>query len=543
MPQLGETVTEGTIIRWLKQVGDSVAQDEPLFEVSTDKVDSEVPSPASGVLTEILVREGETVDVGARLAVVGPAGSAAVAPPAAPAEPPPGAPSPDLPPPPAAPSAPAPEPPPPGPAPAPPSPAPGVHEAPPPPPAPPPPAPTAAERVPAGAGSVSADGLSAAEGPGEGRAALLSPVVRRLVQEHGLDVSEIRGTGLGGRITREDVTRHIDALQAGGLPPAAVAGRAGDGPEARGAAGPDGLGGVAELRAPGEGAPKPAPSAPAAGGAAPEAPAEPRSPVPAPGSALAGPAPGVQTPAISSPPPPLGPRDEVVPFSGIRRITAEHMVRSKAISAHTLVSIEADFENVERVRRAEREVFKADEGMSLTYLPFIARAVVDVLRDYPNLNSSVGDNALIVHKDIHLGVAVDLSREGLIVPVLHNADGQSLRGLARSIADLAMRARSRTLSADDLAGGTFTITNPGPYGTFITYPIIAQPQVAVLSTDGVKRKPVVVPTPDGGESIAIHSVGVLALAFDHRAVDGAYAAAFLHDLAEVIARRDWSAEL
>jgi 2-oxoglutarate dehydrogenase E2 component (dihydrolipoamide succinyltransferase) len=270
-------------------------------------------------------------------------------------------------------------------------------------------------------------------------------------------------------------------------------------------------------------------------------------PAPSPAAPVAVPATAPSAPAapatLSSPPPPLGLRDEVLPFTTIRRVTAEHMVRSKAISAHTLLAIEADFEAVERVRRANRERFKAEEGVSLTYLPFIARATIDVLRNYPHLNSSVGDDALVLHKDVHLGVAVDLDGEGLMVPVIHNADGQSLRGIARSVADLAFRARSRKLSLDDISGGTFTITNPGPFGTFISFPIIAQPQVAILSTDGVKRRPVVVTGADGTESIAIHSVGILALAFDHRAVDGAYAAAFLRDLANVIETRDWPAEL
>jgi 2-oxoglutarate dehydrogenase E2 component (dihydrolipoamide succinyltransferase) len=236
-------------------------------------------------------------------------------------------------------------------------------------------------------------------------------------------------------------------------------------------------------------------------------------------------------------------RDEVIPFTAIRRVTAEHMIRSKATSAHTLVAREVDFENIDRVRAKNRDKFKAEEGISLTYLPFISRAVVDVLRDYPHLNSSVGENTLIIHRDIHIGYAVDLGTEGLIVPVVHNADGQSLRGIARSIADVAARARSRRLAADDITGGTFTITNPGPYGTYITVPIIAQPQVAILSTDGVKRRPVVITLPDGSESIAIHSVGILALSFDHRAVDGGYAAMFMRDLANVLETRDWAAEL
>jgi 2-oxoglutarate dehydrogenase E2 component (dihydrolipoamide succinyltransferase) len=328
---------------------------------------------------------------------------------------------------------------------------------------------------------------------------LLSPVVRKLVNEHGLDPASITGTGQGGRITRGDVLGHLDAQAAGGAPP---------GPAAAAA---------------------PAPSEPAAAAAA--APARASTLAPAVADARAFP------PAIA------GDRDEVVPFSNIRRLTADHMVRSKATSAHTLVVVEADYEGIERVRRREKDRFKEQEGVSLTYLPFVARAVVDVLRAYPNLNASVGDGTLIVHKDVHLGIAVDLDRQGLIVPVVRQADGQSLRGLARAVADLAERARSRRLSADDVVGGTFTITNPGPFGTVITAPIINQPQVAILSTDGVKRRPVVVTGPDGTEAIAIHSVGMLAMSFDHRAVDGAYASAFLRDLAREIETRDWAAEL
>jgi 2-oxoglutarate dehydrogenase E2 component (dihydrolipoamide succinyltransferase) len=460
MPQLGETVTEGTILRWLKKIGDQVALDEPLFEVSTDKVDSEVPSPFAGVLSEIIVPEGQTVAVGSRLAVIGSsAADVAAAPPPAPLSSP------------AAEPAAAPPPPPPPPA----------QSAPP----PSPPSLVAPQAPPTEPVRVAPDDV---EEDGS-RGALLSPVVRRLIRENGLDPSQIPGTGIGGRITRDDVLAHLGAVSNA----VAVAGRA--------------------------------PSAPPATVSA--------APVVQP----------MERPSVAVPPAPLGVRDEIVPFTPVRRVTAEHMIRSINTSVHTLVAIETDFENVERVRNALKSQFRTEEGIGLTYLPFVARAVIDVLRDYPNLNSSVGDDALIVHHDIHLGIAVDLQREGLIVPVVHNADGQSLRGLARSIADLAARARNRQLSADDITGGTFTITNPGPFGTFITAPIIAQPQVAILSTDGVKRKPVVVVAQDGSESIAIHSVGVLALVFDHRAVDGAYASSFVRDVARVIETRDWLAEL
>ncbi len=470
MPQLGETVTEGTIIRWLKQVGEEVAQDEPLFEVSTDKVDSEVPSSAAGVLSAILVEEGATVEVGTKLAVIGgePAAATPPASGAAPAEPERAAP------------------------------AEAEQEAPADEHAQPAPAvdtgvlPAASTAAPPSAAPARANSLASGAA---GASLLLSPVVRRLIDEHGLDPSAIPGTGQGGRITRGDVLTYLDRQATSGAPPAQPA----------------------------------APSAaPAARPTAPSVAAPPAAP--------------------ADRPQPFGPasagdRDEIVPFNNIRRLTAEHMVRSKATSAHTLVAIEADYEGVERVRRAYKDRFRQEEGIGLTYLPFVARAVVDALREFPLLNASVGDNALIIHRDVHLGIAVDLDRQGLIVPVVRRADGQSLRGLARAMADLAERARSRRLSADDVVGGTFSITNPGPFGTFITAPIISQPQVAILSTDGVKRRPVVVEGPNGGEAIAIHSVGMLALSFDHRAVDGAYASAFLKALAVDIETRDWSAEL
>lgn len=219
------------------------------------------------------------------------------------------------------------------------------------------------------------------------------------------------------------------------------------------------------------------------------------------------------------------------------------MVRSLATSAHTLVVIEVDYENVEIVRSAHKKAFKEQEGASLTYLPFIARAVVDAIREFPHVNATVGDGELIVHNYVNLGVAVDLNFEGLIVPVVHDADTKRLRALAREVGDLAGRAKAKKLGADDISGGTFTITNAGGYGTLITGPIINQPQVAILSTDGVKPQPVAVPLPGGGYAIAVHHVGNLAISFDHRAYDGAYAAAFLARIREIIETRDWDAEL
>ena len=233
----------------------------------------------------------------------------------------------------------------------------------------------------------------------------------------------------------------------------------------------------------------------------------------------------------------------MIPFTNIRRRTAEHMVRSKATSPHTLVVVEADYENVERVRRARGAAFREEEGFSLTYLPFVARATVEALREWPRLNASVGEDALVVHHRVSLGVAVDLDHEGLIVPVVPRAEELTLRGIARRIRELADRARTKKLSADDISGGTFSITNAGPFGTFLTSPIINQPQVAILSTDGVKRRPIVVTQDDGTEAIAIHSTGLLCLAWDHRAVDGAYAAAFVARVGQLLATHDWAAEL
>jgi pyruvate dehydrogenase E2 component (dihydrolipoamide acetyltransferase) len=484
MPQLGETVTEGTITRWLKQVGEAVERDEPLFEVSTDKVDSEVPSPAGGVVAEIRVPEGETVDVGTVLAVVSdgaaasaPATNGAVSDTAPAAAPPTPAPPP----------APA-TPPPPAPAPAASAPAPAAAA-----PAPAAPAPAAPGPVPMT--SVASNAAAVPVAPsGAGWDRVLSPVVRRLINEHGMDPATLAGTGPGGRITRADVLGVIDA-RATGAPSPVSAGRTDLAPPAA----------------------APSPTAP--------------SPT----------APSSTAPAAAQPS--LAGTDEIIPFTNIRRRTAEHMVRSKATSAHTLVVLEADYENVERTRRSEGAAFKAEEGFSLTYLPFIARATVEALYEWPNLNASVGDDALIVHHGINIGVAVDLDNQGLIVPVVQGAEELTVRGMARRIRDISTRARSKQLSAQDISGGTFTLTNAGPFGTFLTYPIINQPQVGILSTDGVKRRPVVVAQDDGTEAIAIHSIGLLCLAWDHRAVDGAYAAAFVARVVEILATRDWSAEL
>jgi pyruvate dehydrogenase E2 component (dihydrolipoamide acetyltransferase) len=458
MPQLGETVTEGTITRWFKQVGETIEADEPLFEVSTDKVDSEVPAPSAGVVSEILVPEGETVEVGARLAVISDGTAGASPAPAATPEPAPSPPPVATPPP-----APAAE-------------APAAPSLTPPPQA----APSESRDTPA---APAAPTSGEADRRSESDRVIASPIVRRLITENGLDPAQIRGTGEGGRITRNDV---IAAARDGGAAPAARA---------------------------------PLPSAPAAPSAS--------APAPAPA-----PAPVVR-----------GTGDEVLPFDNIRRRTAEHMVRSKATSAHVYTSVRVDFERIERVRQAHQRSWKEQEGFALTYLPFIVRAFSDVVHDYPHVNASVDGDSLVVHRDINLGIAVDLDFKGLIAPVIRDADGKRLRLIAREIRDLAARAKSKQLGPDEVVGGTFTITNMGPFGTTLTLPIINQPQVAILATDGIRKEPVVIEGPDGEDTIAVHHVGHLALAWDHRAFDGAYAASFLNEIRTVLETRDWDSEL
>lgn len=460
LPQLGETVTEGTITRWFKNPGDAISVGEMLYEVSTDKVDSEVPSPMEGVLTEIRVPEGETVDVGTVLAIVELPEGAVAPPPDAAIPVPSGAPAEPA----AAPTA-----------------APAE-----------PPAVPAAAPVAASAAAGRANG--AANGPATDHGShLLSPVVRRLVREHGLDPAALVGTGVGGRITRSDVLNAIDERQRSA---AATAG------------------------------PTTSPARPAAG----ERPSAPGPPlVPAPVAAAAA---AEWTDGDS----------RYESFNNIRRRTGEHMVKSMATSPHALTVVEVDYENVEQVRRAHREAWRAAEGFSLTYLPFIVVAVADALAQWPRLNASVEDGGLRIWRRRNVGVAVDLDYDGLIVPVLRDADSFSLRGVARTMNELAARARERRLTPDDISGGTFTISNNGSFGTYTTAAIINQPQVAVLSTDGVARRPVVVTDRFGNESIVVHSVGHLAMGWDHRAFDGSYAAGFLGHIRQMLEQHDWGAE-
>ena len=488
LPQLGETVTEGTITRWFKKVGDTVAADEPLFEVSTDKVDTEVPSPVAGTLTEIRVNEGDTVPVGTVIAVVGAANAAAA--PAPVVQP---APAPAAQPAPAARPAPVAQP---------------ATAARPAPVAQPAPAPAVRPAA------AVATATRTATAPNVSNK-LLSPVVRRLVADHGIDVGALVGTGPGGRITREDVLDFIDKT---GSTPVATA-------------------------------PAPVVAAPTA--PAPQVSAAPTAPAPqvsaAPTARIAPAQAPAPTPVAASAPPAKftapSERETVLSLSKIRKLTASHMIMSQAVSAHAFSVVEVDYANVDATRSEVKDQFKQSEGFTLTYLPFIARAIVDALAEYPNLNASIEGDSLVVHNYVDLGIAVDLEFNGLLVPVVRSADGKRLRAIAREISDLATRARARKLTPDEIQGGTFTISNNGSAGSVLTMPIINQPQVAIMSTDAIVRKPVVARLADGSESIAIHPVGNLAMSWDHRAFDGAYAAGFLSKVKRVLETQDWSAEI
>jgi 2-oxoglutarate dehydrogenase E2 component (dihydrolipoamide succinyltransferase) len=483
MPQLGETVTEGTILRWAKQVGDTVAEDEVLVEISTDKVDTEVPSPASGTILEILVNEGDTVEVGTAMVVIGEEGEeatpAAEAPDEAAAPPPPSADETSAGPPAAQgdkEAAPAAE---------------GDKEAPDEAAAPPPPS---ADETSAGPPAAQGDKedkeveeFFAEPDETEKKPHLLSPVVRKLIREHEVDLSQLDGTGEGGRITRKDVEAYL-------------------------ASGP---------------AEKPAAAAPAEPAAKEEAPAAPA-------------AAAVPTAAA-----PSGAVSEEVELDRIRIRTAENMIKAKQTAAHVWTSVEVDYERVERVRQARKTQFKTDEGFSLTYLPFIARATIDALKAYPVVNSSfqLEEKKAVFHKNVDLGIAVDLDQQGLVVARVRNADGLRLVGIARSIRELADRARSRKLDVDDLTGSTFTITNPGPFGSFMSAPIINVPNVAILSTETVVKRPTVVTDADGQDMIAIRHIGYLGLTWDHRAFDGSTAVLFLGRIKQNLENWDWEQEL
>jgi 2-oxoglutarate dehydrogenase E2 component (dihydrolipoamide succinyltransferase) len=461
MPQMGVSVSEGTITRWLKQEGEQVEADEPLLEISTDKVDTEVPSPASGTLTQILVQEGETVDVGTKLGQIGGGGDAG-----------------------AAADAPAPET-----APAEPATAEAAAEADAASPAETP-APTAPEPS---AAPPAAEPAQQPAPTGNGKA-FVSPVVARIAGEHGIDPSQVPGTGSGGRVTKKDILAFVES------------------------------GGAQEQAQP------EAPAAPAQ--AQPEAPAaQPQAPAPEP-----------TAPAAPPPKPPAAapvaagetlPGETVEPITAMRRGIAEHMRRSLDTSAHVTSAIEIDFSRIVDVRNRLKKEYQAAYGVNPTYLAFVAKASVETLRDYPYVNAEMRGDSIVTRNFVNLGIAVELAAgKGLIVPVIRNAEGLNLLGLARGIAEIAAKARNKQLVPDDVQGGTFTITNPGGYGTFHGTPVISQPQSAILGTYALVKRPWVVEDDLGKDVIAIRPLMNITLTYDHRLVDGALAGRFLRDLRE-----------
>jgi 2-oxoglutarate dehydrogenase E2 component (dihydrolipoamide succinyltransferase) len=493
MPQMGVSVSEGTITKWLKQEGEPVAADESLLEISTDKVDTEVPSPGEGVLQQILVQEGETVEVGTKLAVIAPEGAEVEA---APAEAPPAE------------EAPAEEPP--------------AQEAPPEPAtaqaaaeaeAPSssegetPSAETVAELEPAAPAPAQEPARAPVETDGAGEKTFVSPVVARIASEHGVDVNQVQGTGRGGRVTKKDILAFVE----GGGQAAAPAAPA-----------------EAEAPTPAE---TPAPAAEPA----PEPPAPPAPPAPPPAPAAAPPPPPARAPqpapVAEAGQPQVG--ESFEPMNAMRRGIAEHMRRSLDTSAHVTSAIEVDMSNVVAIRKKLKSEYQQSYGVNPTYLAFVARAVVETLREYPWINGELRGDQIVTRTYVNLGFAVELADgKGLIVPVLRNAEGLNLLGMARGISEIAARARDKKLLPDDVQGGTFTITNPGGYGTFHGTPVISQPQAAILGTYAVVKRPWVVEDGHGEDAIAIRPIMNLTLTYDHRLVDGALAGRFLRDLRE-----------
>jgi pyruvate dehydrogenase E2 component (dihydrolipoamide acetyltransferase) len=452
MPQMGESIVEGTLTKWLKKAGEHVDRDEPLFEISTDKVDTEIPSPTAGVLKEVLVEEGKTVAIST---VVGRieegAGNGASAPAPAAAKP---APAPPAPAPPAAkaPAAPAPEP-------------------------EPLPEPVAQS---AGPYPIPVEEPAPA-GEAESPAGPLSPLVRKMAREYGIDLKQVRGSGAGGRITKQDLEAYMSAQGARTM---------------------------------------------------------------AQSTAVATTAPTVYTPAAPSAPtpsaPPAMPRAEaprarVEPMSVMRQRIAEHMVMSKRVSAHVTTVHKTDMTKIAKMRERNKAEFQARYGYSLTFLPFVAKAAAEAIRHFPILNASIEGTNIIYHNEINIGIAVALEN-GLIVPVIRNADEKNVVGLQRSIVDLSTRARSRQLKPDEVQGGTFSITNFGSFGSVFATPVINQPQVAILGVGAVEKVPVVI-----DDAIAIRSIAYLALTFDHRLIDGALADQFTGKVKSIL--ENWSEEV
>jgi len=446
MPQMGESIAEGTVVRWLKKVGETVERDEPLLEISTDKVDAEIPSPANGTLTEIIAQEGQTVGVNTVVARIGAQGEAAGA--SVPAA-----------------AAPAPAP---------------VAPPPPPPPAPKPePQPessaaatqqpsnpeTARPRDPETAQPRDLEPTQPRDPDSldERRRTKSSPLVRKIAQENNVDITRIQGSGVSGRVTKNDI---LDFMQ------------------------------------------RPSP--------------------PATQQPTATPEPAPRPPAMTFA---TGENNRIEPLSVMRKKIAQHMVLSKQTSAHVTTVFEVDFTNIEKLRRQYKEAY-AERGAKLTFLPFIIQAIVAGLREFPIINASMDESSVIYHRDLNIGIAVALDW-GLIVPVVKNADEKNILGLSKTINDLGERARTKKLSPDDVQGGTFTITNPGIYGGLFGTPIINQPQVAILGVGGVKKRPVVVETKEG-DVIAIRSMCILSLTFDHRLIDGAIADQFMARVRAII---------
>ena len=436
MPQMGESIAEGTLSKWLKKVGEAVKRDEPLFEISTDKVDAEIPAPTAGTLAEIKVQEGQTVPVQTLVAVIETEqGAAASAPAPAPA---------------AAPATPKP------------APAPASASAPVAKPAPIAAAPVAAPPVPRPPSPVppKGDGAETAEERLRRRS---TPLVRKIAAEHQLDITQIPGTGFAGRVTKHDILGFIER-----------------GPVA--------------------------------------APAAPRSPV------AAG---AIEHPVVDA-----WPGDRVEPWSKIRRITADHMIMSRRVSAHVASFFEIDYSRVAQLRARHKQSY-ADRGVNLTFLAFIAKACAENLRAHPIVNAAVSGESTIYRRDINIGIAVALDW-GLIVPVIKHADELSLLGLARAINDLGERARTKKLTPDEIQRGTFTITNPGGFGPYAGIPIINQPQVAILGVGTIEKRPKVITAPDGADAVAIRTMGMLTMSYDHRVVDGADADKFLADVKKLL---------
>ncbi len=439
MPQMGESIAEGTVSRWLKKIGDPVKRDEPILEISTDKVDAEIPAPASGVLAEIKVEEGKTVPVQTVIAVIETDGAQASPPPASEPKAPPAesAPTSARPEPTARPAA------------APVAAAPPSKEA---------------SRQPAAKG-IRRDGVEL-ETAEERLRKRSTPLVRKIAQEHNVDLTQLTGTGYAGRVTKKDILAYIERAAAVSQPAAPVAG-------------------VAE--------------APAAAPAA------------------------VVHPTVE-----IWPGDRVEPMSRIRKLTADHMVLSRRISAHVTSFYEVDFTRIARLRQAKKEEYER-RGARLTYLAFITKVVAEALRRHPVLNASVSGDQIVYRGSINIGIAVALDW-GLIVPVIKDADELSLLGLAKQMADLAERARTKRLNPDEVQRGTFTITNPGVFGSYIGTPIINQPQVAILGVGAIEKRPKVITLDDGQDVIAIRTMGMLSLSYDHRVVDGADADRFMSDV-------------